>query len=183
FAFKMMKSRVFFTLCCCSLLGLIYADLIDDMDELSALIPFNSIKTLGIKFYIFDAKFRATVKFLRSDDFKNSMMEMRETLKGSDIANYLEENLSGHYASQVVHSFIDRFKSIRISTKMAREAKDRTPRNFQDFLNRVKSYLPRKRIYNFTVRKLKESEEFAKLYTALRSDEFRTLLSETRVSQ
>ncbi|KAH8299623.1 hypothetical protein KR044_003529, partial [Drosophila immigrans] len=182
-AFKMMKSRVIFTLCCCSLLGLTFANLIHDMDELSALIPFVSIKTLATKYYISNAKFRGTVKFLRSDEFKNFITEIGEILEGTDIANYFEDHLSGHDAVQIVNPFIARFNNISISTEMARKAKDRIPRNFKDFLNKVKLYFPRLRYYNFTVRKMEESKEFAIFYKALRSDDLRALVSVTRVSR
>ncbi|KAH8399073.1 hypothetical protein KR215_001652, partial [Drosophila sulfurigaster] len=180
-ACNIMKCSVIVTLCFCSLLSLTAANLIDDLREFKALIPINTIKTLGIGQYVFDIKFRTAINYIRSRDFMRTLADISEKLSDSEIGNYLKAQSSGHDLLGAFYRIIKNMRQFRMPSKLLDNIQ--APRSLESFLVRVKAILPRARFYNFAVQKVRSSPEFATFYKGIKAPEFKRLVLATRVSQ
>ncbi|KAH8284741.1 hypothetical protein KR054_000510 [Drosophila jambulina] len=156
------------------------ADLRSDLKDFAALVPRRRIGFIAARYYIFDPRFRQAVEFVRSNEFTNTWQQVRAAPDFVNIINYLTEHGSGYDVTTLVDRLIDRLKAFQLSRTVPVELMLR--RDLTTFLRDTLQSLPRTRIYSLMAQKVRQSGEFAKLYKALRSKEFKDLVQRARYS-
>ncbi|XP_017077748.1 uncharacterized protein LOC108112416 [Drosophila eugracilis] len=165
------------TIACCSSVS---GDLRADLKDFVALVPRRRIGYIAARYYIFDAKFRQAVEFIRSEEFIRTWQQIRAAPDVVNVINYLTDNGSGYDITTLVDSLPNRLRAYQLSRTVPVELMLR--RDLTTFLWDVLQSLPRTRIYSLIALKNRQSGEFSKLYKALRNKEFKELVQRARRS-
>ncbi|KAH8269404.1 hypothetical protein KR018_002500 [Drosophila ironensis] len=157
------------------------ADLKTDLRDFVPLVPRRRIAFLAARYYIFDPKFRKSVEFIRSEEFINTWQQVRATPDFGNIINYLSEYGSGYDITSLVDSLPTFLRKFQLSRTVSTELMLR--RDLTTFLRDVLQSLPRTRIYSLMAQKVRQGQEFATLYKAVRNNEFYELVQRARHSR
>ncbi|XP_073847666.1 protein G12-like [Musca autumnalis] len=160
------------------------ADLKADFREFLALMPRNRIGNLAARHYILDEQFRVALKYLRSSQFAQTWRRIRNTAEFLDLVGYLQTHNVSLAALQDVTAVIDKLpnqlRAFRIPSKVPVTVM--MQRNLVSFMREVMQSLPRARFSGLMARKVTEGGDFARLYTAVRQEEFKQLLDKAKTS-
>ncbi|XP_061395169.1 uncharacterized protein LOC133330775 [Musca vetustissima] len=160
------------------------ADLKSDFREFLALVPRNRIGYIAARHFIMDEQFRTALKYLRSSQFGQTWRRVRNTPEFLDLVGYLQTHNVSLAALQDVTAAIDRLpnqlRSFRIPSKVPVTVM--MQRNLVSFMREVMQSLPRARFSGLMARKVTEGGDFARLYNAVRQEEFKQLLDKAKTS-
>lgn len=176
----MAKHLLFFGLVLSALGCLALADLRADLRDFMALVPRRRIGYIAARYYIFDPRFRQAVDFVRSAEFAQTWRQMRMAPDFADLIDYVTEYGSGYDVTSVVDKLPNRLRALQLSRVVPVELMLR--RDLTTFLREAVQTLPRAQFSSLMTRKVREGGDFAKLYRALRDNEFRQLVESARVS-
>ncbi|XP_037941238.1 protein G12-like [Teleopsis dalmanni] len=156
------------------------ADIRADLREFVSLIPRQRVGFIAARHYILDQKFRQALNFVRSQEFKDTWDDIRETDEFDEIVEYVTTNGSGYDVTSVVDRIPNKLRNFRLPVNVPVDLM--LERNLSLYLREILSILPRRRIANLMTKKFNEGGDFAKLYKALRKPEFREMVSKARAS-
>ncbi|XP_037941239.1 uncharacterized protein LOC119674188 [Teleopsis dalmanni] len=156
------------------------ADIRADLREFESLIPRQRVGFIAARHYILDQKFRQALNFVRSQEFKDTWDDIRETDEFDEIVEYVTTNGSGYDVTSVVDRIPNKLRNFRLPVNVPVDLM--LERNLSLYLREILSILPRRRISNLMMKKVNEGGDFAKLYKALRKPEFREMVSKARAS-
>ncbi|XP_005189651.1 protein G12 [Musca domestica] len=160
------------------------ADLKSDFHEFLALVPRNRIGYIAARHFIMDEQFRVALKYLRSSQFAQTWRRIRNTGEFLDLVGYLQTHNVSLPALQDVTAAIDKLpnqlRAFRIPSKVPVTVM--MQRNLVSFMREVMQSMPRARFSGLMARKVSEGGDFARLYGAVKQEEFKQLVAKAKTS-
>ncbi|XP_053965420.1 uncharacterized protein LOC128867876 [Anastrepha ludens] len=160
------------------------ADLQSDLRDFQALIPRRRVGYIAARHYIVDARFRNALAFIRSPEFPATWQQIRNTSEFAELVGFMQRHGGGIESGFDITTIIDRIpnqvRAFNIPSKVP--VNMMFERTVSNFLSDVVRELPRARFASLMARKVQEGGEFAQLYKAVRSPEFKELLQRTKKS-
>ncbi|XP_015127123.1 uncharacterized protein LOC107048468 [Diachasma alloeum] len=127
-----------------------------DLEDFVMLLPVEEITKIGIKYLMNDADVQEAVKYIRTDEFKNLLMELQEEQDVSDFLKYLND--SGVNVYNIVN-FLNDFLGVPHYPRPVRISRAGET-GVQGMLNEIRAILPHDKIHALYEEKLKTSEDF-----------------------
>ncbi|XP_013104927.1 uncharacterized protein LOC106085286 [Stomoxys calcitrans] len=164
--------------------GVAEADLKSDLREFVDLAPRNRIGYIAARRYIVDYQYRAALKYLQSSRFARTWLGIRNSTEFHDLLGFLQAHGVSLEALQDVTGVIDKLpnqlREFHIPSKVPVSVM--MQRNLESFMREVIQVLPRARYSGLMARKVKENGDFARLYRAVRQQEFKQMLTKAQTS-
>ncbi|XP_053687122.1 protein G12-like [Sabethes cyaneus] len=145
----------------------------EDFDDFVALLPFEDIVAVAMRYFLTDKEVQAAVQYITGPEFAavwDQVFALKEVL---DILDYLEE--AGVRAYDAVNELADLIgvKPVKPSL-MIRQAV--SIRGLNDLIEEVLALLPKEELLALFEQKMETSAEFKAFFEKLQSTEFQSLV-------